>query len=98
MSLVGMAPDGMRVTALALNVLVATIGSMSYMRAGHFDWRTFYPFAILSIPAAFIGGIVHLSPAVYKPTVGVILLVAAAELVRSARKVAAVQTRGDQAS
>jgi uncharacterized membrane protein YfcA len=51
MALIGMAPDSMRVTALALNVLVAIIGSVSYMRAGHFDWRTFYPFAILSIPA-----------------------------------------------
>ncbi len=77
MALVGMAPDGMRVTALALNVLVATIGTVSYMRAGHFDWRTFYPFAILSIPAAFVGGVIHLPPAIYKPAVGVILLVAA---------------------
>ena len=37
MALVGMAPDGMRITALALNVVVATIGAVSYMRAGHFD-------------------------------------------------------------
>jgi len=41
MALVGVAPGGMRITALALNVLVATIGTVSYMRAGHFDWRTF---------------------------------------------------------
>src|SRR6202171_2799078 len=91
MALVGMAPDGMRVTALALNVLVATIGTMSYMRAGHFDWRTFYPFAVLSIPAAFIGGVIHLPPTVYKPIVGVILLVAAAELARSAHKIDAAE-------
>src|SRR6266478_6235772 len=77
MALIGMAPDSMRVTALALNVLVATIGTMSYMRAGHFDWRTFYPFAILSIPSAFVGGVIHLPPAIYKPAVGVILVVAA---------------------
>src|SRR5713101_7968925 len=70
MALIGMAPDSMRVTALELNVLVAIIGSVSYMRAGHFDWRTFYPFAILSIPAAFIGGVIHLPPAIYKPAVG----------------------------
>jgi hypothetical protein len=43
MALVGMAPDGMRVAALALNVLVATIGTVNYMRAGHFDWRTLLP-------------------------------------------------------
>jgi uncharacterized membrane protein YfcA len=94
MALIGMAPDSMRVTALALNVLVAIIGSVSYMRAGHFDWRTFYPFAILSIPAAFIGGVIHLPPAIYKPAVGIILLIAAAELVRSARKVTAAEAGG----
>ena len=98
MALIGMAPDSMRVTALALNVLVASIGSVSYMRAGYFDWRTFYPFAILSIPAAFIGGVIHLPPAVYKPIVGVILLVAAAELVRSARKVAVAEAGGGTVS
>src|SRR5205807_10255117 len=92
MPLVGTAPDGMRVTALALNVLVATIGTVSYMRAGHFDWRTFYPFVILSIPAAFIGGIIHLPPAIYKPAGGVILLVAAFQLVRSAHAAAQVET------
>jgi hypothetical protein len=53
MALVGMAPDGMRVTALALNVLVATIGTVSYMRAGHFDWRTFYPPVEMTISPLF---------------------------------------------
>src|SRR6266436_1386165 len=84
MALVGIAPDAMRITALALNVLVAIIGTVSYMRAGYFDWRTFYPFAILSIPAAFIGGVIHLPPAIYKPAVGIILLIAAAHRDRGA--------------
>jgi uncharacterized protein len=98
MALVGMAPDSMRITALALNVLVATIGTVSYMRAGHFDWRTFYPFVILSIPAAFMGGVIHLPPAIYKPAVGVILLVAAAELGRSAHKVAVAEVGNGRSS
>jgi hypothetical protein len=86
MALVGLAPDAMKPTALALNVLVAIIGTVNYIRAGHFDWRTFYPFAILSIPAAFVGGVIHLPATIYKPAVGLILLVAAAQLVRSARQ------------
>jgi uncharacterized membrane protein YfcA len=98
MALIGMAPDSMRVTALALNVLVAIIGTASYMRAGYFDWRTFYPFAILSIPAAFFGGVIHLPPAIYKPAVGIILLGAAAELVRSAREVATEEAGDGTAS
>lgn len=63
MALVGIAPESMKVSALVLNVLVAVLGSIRYIRAGHFDWRTFYPFAVLSIPAAFLGGIIHLPPA-----------------------------------
>ena len=82
MALMGVAPEAMKVTALALNVLVAIIGSIRYTRAGHFDWRTFYPFAVLSIPAAFVGGIIHLPPNLYKPAVGVILFIAAAPLDR----------------
>jgi uncharacterized membrane protein YfcA len=86
MALVGIAPESMKVSALVLNVLVAVLGSIRYIRAGHFDWHTFYPFAVLSIPAAFIGGIIYLPPVLYKPAVGVILLLAAVQLVRSARR------------
>src|SRR5437660_7225381 len=98
MALVGVAPESMKITVLVLNVLVAILGSIRYATAGHFDWRTFYPFAILSVPAAFIGGIIHLPSAIYKPAVGVILLVAAAELVRSANKAATAEAGGDGAS
>jgi len=98
MALVGMAPESMRITALTLNILVATISTVSYLRAGQFDWRTFYPFAILSIPAAFVGGLIHLPAAVYKPAVGIILLVAAVELTRSAHKAAEAEAGSGRAS
>jgi hypothetical protein len=88
MALVGIAPESMKVSALVLNVLVAVLGSIRYIRAGHFDWRTFYPFAVLSIPAAFVGGIIHVPPPLYKPAVGAILLLAAVQLVRSAHTAA----------
>lgn len=86
MAIVGMAPGVMRIAALALNILVAAVGTVSYIRAGHFDWRIFYPFAILSVPGAFIGGALDLPPAAYKPVVGGILLLAAAQLLRSAQQ------------
>jgi len=88
MALFGLAPDTMKPTALVLNILVAAIATMTYARAGHFEWRVFYPFALLSIPAAFIGGLLNLPASVYKPIVGVILLIAAAQLARSARQAA----------
>ncbi len=95
MALVGVAPESMKITALVLNVLVAILGSIRYATAGHFDWRTFYPFAILSVPAAFIGGIIHLPPSFYKPAVGILLLFAAAQLGRSAHRVAELEVRAE---
>jgi uncharacterized membrane protein YfcA len=89
MAIVGLAPETMRPTALALNILVATIATVRYARAGQFDRRTLWPFALASVPAAFLGGMLHLPTTLYRPLVGVILLLAALELVRSARRSAA---------
>src|SRR5688572_11601567 len=96
MALVGLAPETMRPTALALNILVATIATVRYARAGQFDWRTLWPFALASVPAAFIGGMLHLPTTFYRPLVGVILLLAALELVRSARRSAAREADAPQ--
>jgi uncharacterized membrane protein YfcA len=86
MAIVGLAPETMRPTALALNILVAVIATVRYYRAGLFDWRTFWPFALASVPAAFVGGTLHLPSGLYRPVVGVLLLLGALELVRSARR------------
>src|SRR6266404_172792 len=56
MALFGMAPMVMKPTALTLNIIVALIGTVRFSRVGFFSWRTFWPFAITSIPAAYIGG------------------------------------------
>lgn len=81
MALVGVSPDVMRPSALALNILVASIGSISFYRAGCFSWSTFWPFAVGSIPFAFIGGTVYLPPHVFRPLIGIVLLAAAARMV-----------------
>src|ERR1051326_606145 len=52
MTLFGIAATTIRPTALVLNILVAAIGSFQFWRAGHFSWKLFWPFALLSIPAA----------------------------------------------
>jgi len=84
MALVGVAPATMRPTALALNILVASIVTIRFHLAGHVPWRALVPFLIGSIPLAFIGGALVLPAAVYKPAVGVVLLVAAVQLFRTA--------------
>ena len=57
MSLFSLAPAVIKPTALLLNILVASIGAWQFWRAGHFSWRLFWPFALLSIPAAFLVGV-----------------------------------------
>ncbi|MFZ3167128.1 MAG: sulfite exporter TauE/SafE family protein [Candidatus Methanoperedens sp.] len=77
MALFGLAPDTMKPTALVLNILVATIAAVQFHRAGYFSWNTFWPFAISSIPFAFIGGSVSIPGNIYKQIVGLVLLFAA---------------------
>lgn len=82
MALVGVAPAAMKPTALALNILVAGIGTVTFYRAGRFSWPTFWPFAVLSVPLAFVGGAVTLPGEFYRPVVGLVLLYAAYRLFR----------------
>jgi uncharacterized membrane protein YfcA len=84
MALMGLAPDVMKPSALCLNIIVATIGTAKFARAGHFSWPIFWPFAVTSIPFAFWGGAIRLPPYYYNTIVGAVLLFAAARLVHSA--------------
>ena len=81
MALFGVAPGIMRPTALALNILVASLGSLRYIGAQMFRFRTLWPFLIGSLPFAFLGGTIQLPGAYYKPLVGAVLLLSAARLV-----------------
>lgn len=86
MGLAGLAPATMKPAALALNVVVAGIGSWKYLRAGAFDWQVFWPFAVVSIPLAYVGGAISIPTGIYKPLVGLALLFAAWRMVLSSRQ------------
>ena len=86
MSLFGMAPLEMKPAALTLNILVASIAVTKYLRAGRFSWPMFWPFALSSIPFAYLGGAILLPSIYYKPIVGVVLIYAAYRLVKGATK------------
>ncbi len=77
MALFNLAPDVMKPTALVLNLVVATVGTIRYARAGCFAWNVFWPFAILSVPLAFLGGALKLPIPAYKMMLGGVLLFAA---------------------
>jgi uncharacterized membrane protein YfcA len=77
MSLLSLAPEVIKPTALALNILVASIATLQFWRAGYFSWRLFWPFALLAVPMAFVGGYLNLPAQVFKILVGIILLYSA---------------------
>jgi uncharacterized membrane protein YfcA len=77
MALFSAAPEVMKPTALLLNVGVSLISFIQFYRAGHFNWKLFIPFAIASIPMAFIGGLIMVDAVVYKKLLGLLLLIPA---------------------
>lgn len=85
MALAGVAPQEMRPVALVLNVIVSSLATYKFWRAGHFRWRLFWPFAAVSIPFAYAGGAITLPGNAYRILVGVVLLYAAWQLWRSGR-------------
>lgn len=80
MAFVGVSTPAMRPTALVLNLLVASIATVRFARAGYFSWGLFWPFALGSIPLAFIGGGITLPGHWYRTLVGLVLWVAAIRL------------------
>lgn len=80
MALVGVAPERMKPTALLLNIVVGLIAVVNFRRAGVFYPRAVLPFALGSIPMAFVGGAYHPASAWYRPLVAVVLAFAAARL------------------
>ena len=86
MAFLSVAPTVTRPTALVLNLFVASIGSIQFYRAGHFSWKLFWPFAVTSIPFAFLGGMITLPTNVYKILLGLVLLFAAFRLAWSFSK------------
>lgn len=80
MSLLALAPSFIRPTALALNVMVASLAFMQFARAGHFRWSLFWPFALLAPALAFYGGSLQLQTTVHRLLIGGVLLYSAWQL------------------
>lgn len=81
MALVGLTPETLRPTALALNILVAALAVYRFRRARYFHWSGLWPFLIGSVPFAAVGGIQSLSRGTYYVAMGVVLLLASTYLV-----------------
>jgi uncharacterized membrane protein YfcA len=81
MAIAGLAPEVMRPTALALNILVATITVYRFRRARYFAWHGLWPLLLGSVPLAAFGGGLRLAAGTYYLLVGMVLLASSAVLV-----------------
>lgn len=80
MALAGVAPAMMRPSALVMNVAVAGIALVQFARQGAFSWKLFWPFAIVSIPCAWLGGLVKLPAGIHQIAIACALVFAAFRL------------------
>ena len=76
MALFSFAPEAMKPTALLLNLFVAAIAFYHYHKAGHFNKKLFFSFALASIPLAFVGGMIDVDASIYKKILAVLLIFA----------------------
>lgn len=75
MAIFAVSPAVMKPTALLLNLFVSSTSFIQFYRGGHFRWKTFWPFAIASIPLSFLGGTMVIDTSIYKKVLGVLLLI-----------------------
>lgn len=77
MALWGLPVGQMKAAALILNVIVASVGTVTYARAGLVRLPLLVPFTLGSVPAALVGGALPIPAAGLKLAVGVVLAAAA---------------------
>jgi len=85
LALLGVAPASARSAVLIANVLVAGIAWWQFGRTGHFNWHVLLSFAVVSVPCAWLGSRVHITPQVYKIVLGGVLAFAGVTLLLRSR-------------
>ncbi|NDA45441.1 MAG: sulfite exporter TauE/SafE family protein, partial [Actinobacteria bacterium] len=74
MTLFNLPPVVIKPTALTLNIFVSSFTALRYIKSNFFNKTLFLYLSVGSVPAAFIGGRINLPSDVYRPVIGVLLL------------------------
>lgn len=82
MALLSFQENEIKTTSLILNILVALVTSVQFLRAGYFDRKIFTTFAVASIPFSYLGGRIGLDPKIFKLMAGFFLIISSLLLVR----------------
>lgn len=70
-------PETIKPVALLCNIIVVTGGTIVFYQQGDLKWKEIWPFLVLSVPAAFLGGYWQLKESTFFILLGVTLLFAA---------------------
>lgn len=88
LTLAGVSTVAVRPSSLMLNLCVSAIAFVQFARAGHFRWKVFWPFAILSVPMAWTGANITLHPDLFRKLLALCLLFAVARMTFPSDRVA----------
>lgn len=80
MAMMGVAPAIMKPSALVMNLAVSLFSFIGFYHAGHFKWKLFLPFALASVPLAYLGGTMTLSDSIYKKILAICILISIGRL------------------
>ena len=64
------------ILSLLCNILVVSVGTWRFARAGHLDWQRSWPLFLLSVPAAWLGGRLQIGETLFVGLLGLSLFVA----------------------
>lgn len=84
LGLAGMDLAEIKPVALVLNIGVSALAFATYAKEGHFRAGLFWPLAAASVPAAFLGGLLHVSHPAIKLILAAALVLGAWRMVRGA--------------
>jgi uncharacterized protein len=76
----GVAATTLKPTALVLNIIVASLASVRFLRAGLFNFKLCLPFAVGAIPFAFLAGGTQIHEKSYKLLLAGVMIFAALRL------------------
>jgi hypothetical protein len=71
-----LAPEVIRPTALLCNIIVVTGGTLIFLRDKKIVWKEVWPFLVVSIPMAYIGGLWRIKDDTFFILLGITLMVA----------------------
>ncbi|MCE9520546.1 MAG: sulfite exporter TauE/SafE family protein, partial [Verrucomicrobia bacterium] len=85
LAVLGVAPASAKVAVLIANILVASVAWWRFSKAGYFNGRVLFTFAISSVPCAWLGSRIPISLQTYQLVLGLVLSLGGVILLLRAR-------------